>query len=138
VCDAKRRKHDWKEVTPTNHAAVAASSRPANSKTEKKSGALVNAEDDRTGIESIMKAAAAVSAMSGPAKRKAKAVNKAAATKPFKKTKIKIKLKPTNAKTGINVVKKSGPQSDDQHFWKCFSELCQYKADHGTMRVPPD
>jgi hypothetical protein len=65
--------------------------------------------------------AAAVAALSGPAKMKVAAVNKAAAaTAPLKKTKVK----------------KPAPQTDDQTFFKCFSELCQYKADHGTMRAP--
>jgi hypothetical protein len=68
-----------------------------------------------------MKAAASVAALPGPAKRKATAVNKsAAATGPLKKTKVK----------------KPGPRNYDQTIWKRFSELCQYKADHGTMRVP--
>jgi hypothetical protein len=63
-----------------------------------------------------MKAAAASAALLGPAKRKAAA----AATAPLKKTKVT----------------KSGPQTDDQTFWEHFSELFQYKADRGTMRVP--
>jgi hypothetical protein len=123
-------------VPSKKKAAVAASSRPAKSKAVKNSGALVNDDNDRTGIESTMKAAAAA-AMSGPAKRKAAAVNNVdAATTPLKKTKAKIKPTLPKAKTRINVVKKPGIQSDDQHFWNRFSEMCQYKADHGTMRVP--
>jgi hypothetical protein len=85
--------------------------RSAKSKVDKKSG---DDDIDRTGIESIMKAAAA-KALSSPVKRKA-----AAAAKAPKKTKVK----------------KTGPQIDDHIFWKRFMELCQYKADHGAMRVP--
>jgi hypothetical protein len=70
--------------------------RSAKSMADNKSG---DDDIDRTGVESIMKAAAAVAALSGPAKRKAAA----AATAPKK----------TN-------VKKPGPQSDDQTFRKCF------------------
>jgi hypothetical protein len=87
-------------------------SRTTKSKADQKSG---DDDIDRTGIKSIMKAAAAVSYLSGPAKRKA-----AAAAMAPKKTKVK----------------KPGPQTDDQTFWKRFTELCQYKADCGTMRVP--
>jgi hypothetical protein len=89
-------------------------SRSAKSKADKKSG---DNAIDLTGIESIMNASAAVAALSGPAKRKAAD----AATAP---TKTKVK--------------KTGPQTDDQTFWKRFTELCQYNADLGTMRVPPD
>jgi hypothetical protein len=68
---------------------------------------------DWTGTESIMKAAAD---LSGPAKRK----SDAAAMAP--------------KKTNVN---KPGPQSDDLTFWIRFSELCKYKAEHGTMSPPP-
>jgi hypothetical protein len=71
---------------------------------------------DQTGIESIMKAAAAVAALSGPAKRRAAAAETA----------------PTKTKA-----KKPRPQTGEQTFWKRFTEFCQYKADHGTMRVLP-
>jgi hypothetical protein len=59
--------------------------------------------------------AAAVVALSGPAKRE----STAPATAP-KKTKVK----------------KPGPQSDDQIFWLYFSELRKYKVEHGTRSVP--
>jgi hypothetical protein len=90
-------------------------SRSAKSEADKKLG---DDDIDRTGIESIMKAAAAAAAVAtllGPAKMKA-----ASAAKVQNKTKMK----------------KPCPQTDDQTFWKRFTELCQYKANHGTMRVP--
>jgi hypothetical protein len=85
----------------------------AKSKADKKSG---DDDIDRTGIKHIMKAAAAVASLLGPSNRKVAA----AATDPLKKTKVK----------------KPGPRNDNQTFWKRFTELCQYKVDHGTMRVP--
>jgi hypothetical protein len=116
--EAERQKIDRIVGPSTNKAAVAAPSRPEKSKADKKSG---DDNIDRIGIESLMKAASAVAALPGPAKRKVTAVNNAdTATAPLNKTKVK----------------KPGPKTDDQHFWKRFSELCQYKADHGTMRVP--
>jgi hypothetical protein len=82
-------------------------SRSAKSKANKKAG---DDDIDRKGIESIMKASSAVSeALLGPLKRKA--AYEATATAP-KRTKVK----------------KPGPQTDDQKFWKHFSELFQYKA----------
>jgi hypothetical protein len=86
-------------VPSTKKAAIAASSHPAKSKAGKKSRALVNG-DDQTGIMSIMKAASTVEAMSGPAKRKAAAVNKTAATTTLKKTKANIKSTLPKATTG--------------------------------------
>jgi hypothetical protein len=85
-------------------------SRSAKSKANKKSR---DDNIDPTGTKSIMKAASAAAALLGPFKRKAEAT----ATTPKK---IKVK--------------KPGPQTDDQTFWKRFTELCQYKADHGTIK----
>jgi hypothetical protein len=109
--EAERQKYDWIVGPSTKKAVVAAPSCSAKSKANKKS----DNNFDRKGIESIIKAAAAVAVLMVPVKRKATAVNKAAAaTAPINKTKVK----------------KPGPQTEH------FSELCQYKADHGTMRVP--
>jgi hypothetical protein len=86
-------------------------SRSAKIEADKKSG---DDDIDQTGIKSIMKAAS-VAALSCPAKSKADV----AATAPNKMK-----------------VKKPDSQTDDQTFWKISTELCQYKVDRGTMRVP--
>jgi hypothetical protein len=46
------------------------------------------------------------------------------------------KPSPSKRKTPASKAKKIGPPSDDQVFWLRFSELCRYKADHGTMSAP--
>jgi hypothetical protein len=51
-----------------------------------------------------------------------------------KKPKAK-KPSPSKRKTPASKAKNSGPPSDDQIFWLRFSELCRYKANHGTMNV---
>jgi hypothetical protein len=104
-------------------------------KADKKRAAVANNNEDRRGVKSIKKAAAAIASLLRPAKRKL-TDNKAAAPTQLKKTKAKIKPAPPKAKTGITVPKKAGHHSEYVTFWKRFAELCKYKADHGKMRVP--
>jgi hypothetical protein len=77
-----------------------------------------------------MEAAAAVVSLSGVATM----ITAASANAP-KKSKAK-KPSPSKRKTLANKAKKPAPPSDDQVFWLRFSELCRYKANHGTMSVP--
>jgi hypothetical protein len=82
-----------------------------------------------TGIQSVLEAASAVVYLSGVTTKKT-----ALAVGP-KKPKVK-KPSLSKRKTPASKAKKPGPPSDDQVFWLHFSELCRYKADHGTMSVP--
>jgi hypothetical protein len=89
----------------------------------------ISVDDGATGIQSVMEAASAVVSLSGVTTTKT-----ALAVGP-KKPKAK-KPSPSKRKTPASKAKKPGPPSDDQVFWLRFSELCRYKADHGTMSVP--
>jgi hypothetical protein len=86
-------------------------------------------DDGATGIQSVMEAAAAVVYLLGVTTKKT-----VLAVGP-KKPKAK-KPSPSKRKALASKAKKPGSPSDDQVFWLCFSELCRYKADHGTMTVP--
>jgi hypothetical protein len=77
-----------------------------------------------------MEAAAAVVSLSGVATM----ITAAPANAP-KKSKAK-KPSPSKKKTLDIKVKKPAPPSDDQVCWLHFSDLCRYKANHGTMSVP--
>jgi hypothetical protein len=83
-----------------------------------------------TGTHSIMEAAASVVSLSGAA-----TAITAALANGSKKSKAK-KPSTSKRKTPTTKANKPGPPSDDQVFWLHFSELCRYKADHGTMSVP--
>jgi hypothetical protein len=83
------------------------------------------ADDGGTGIQSILEAAAAVVSLSGATTKKT--VPAVGPKKPNAKT-----PSPSKRKTLASKVKKPGPPSDDRVFWLRFSELCRYKADHGT------
>jgi hypothetical protein len=85
-------------------------------------------DDGATGIQYVLEAASAVVSLSGVT------TNKTALAVGPKKTKAK-KPSPSKRKTPASKANKPGPPSDDQVFWMCFSELCRYKADHGTMSV---
>jgi hypothetical protein len=86
-------------------------------------------DDGATGIQSVMEAAAAVVSLSSATTKKI-----ALAVGP-KKPKTK-KPSPSKRKSPASKGKKPAPPSDDQVFWLRFSELCRYKADHGTVSVP--
>jgi hypothetical protein len=60
--------------------------------------------------------------------------NAASANAP-KNSKAK-KPSPSKRKTLATKAKKTESPSDDQVCWLRFSELCRYKANHGTMNVP--
>jgi hypothetical protein len=86
----------------------------------------ISVDDGTTGIQSVLEAAAAVVALSGATRKKsAPAVG---AKKPNAK-------KPSPSKRKM-LANKSAPPSDDEVFWIRFSELCRYKAEHGTATVP--
>jgi hypothetical protein len=89
----------------------------------------ISLDDGATVIQSVMEAAAAVVSLSGVTTKII-----ALAVGP-KKTKAK-KPCPPKRKTPNSKAKKPGPPSDDKVFWLRFSELCRYKADHGTTSVP--
>jgi hypothetical protein len=89
----------------------------------------ISVDDGATGIQSVLEAASAVVSLSGVT------TNKTALAFGPKKPKVK-KPRPSKRKTPASKAKKPGPPSDDQVFWLRFSELCRYKADHGTMSVP--
>jgi hypothetical protein len=85
--------------------------------------------DGATGIQSVLEAAAAVVSLSGATTKKT--VPAVGPKKPNAK-----KPSPSKRKTLASKAKKPDPPSDDQVFWLHFSELCRYKADHGTTTVP--
>jgi hypothetical protein len=86
------------------------------------------ADDGTTGIQSVLEAASAVVSLSGATTKKY--VPAVGLKKPNKR-----KPSPSKRKTLASKTKKPGPPSDDQVFWIRFSELCRYKADHGTTTV---
>jgi hypothetical protein len=86
-------------------------------------------DDGATGIQSVLEAASAVVSLSGATTKKT--VPAVGPKKPNAK-----KPSPSKRKTLASKAKKPGTPSDDQVFWLRFSELCRYKADHGTMTVP--
>jgi hypothetical protein len=88
----------------------------------------ISVDDGAIGIQSAMEAAAVVVSLSGVATMKTALVIGP------KKPKAK-KPSPSKRKTPACKAKKPAPLSDDQVFWIRFSELCRYKADHGTMSV---
>jgi hypothetical protein len=88
----------------------------------------ISVDDCTTGIQSVMKAAAVVSLWGVTTKKTVLAVGP-------KKPKAK-KPSPSKRKTLASKANNPGPPSDGQVFWLSFSEICTYKADHGTMSVP--
>jgi hypothetical protein len=86
-------------------------------------------DDGATGIQCVMEESAAVVSVSGVATTKT-----ALAVVP-KKPKVK-KPSPSKGKNPASKDKKPAPQVMIRYFGYVFSELCRYKADHGTMSVP--
>jgi hypothetical protein len=76
-----------------------------------------------------MEAAAAVVSLLGVT------TNKTVLVVGLKKPKVN-KPSPNKRKTMASKANKPGTPSDDQVFWLLFSELCRYKADHGTTTFP--
>jgi hypothetical protein len=91
----------------------------------------ISVDDDTTGIQSVLEAAAAAAVVSLYGATMKKTVLAAGPKKPKAK-----KPSPSKRKTPASKAKKPGPPSDDQVFWLRFSELCRYKADHGTTSIP--